>query len=287
MQKKTIINADDFGISYGTNKGVEKAHRNGILTSVSIMPTGVAFLDAVKIAKRNKKLGVGIHLSLTWGKSILSYHKIPDLVDSRNYFYPSFFSLFLKVYKNKKILQQIEDELAAQINAVVKVGIKPDHLNGQIHIHFIPRIFPIVLRLAKKNNVRFVRAPVEPLFVIPQPASFSIWFLLLVFSLILKLQGKLPKDIVGFYGVLRTSAMTEKIIQKILMRKENRIVEILSHPGEFNLGNTSFDFAHQGVSSFIKSPNRLLELSALIDPKLKQFIKENDIELINFSEISL
>lgn len=35
--KQLIVNADDFGLTPGINRGVEEAHQNGILTSVLIL----------------------------------------------------------------------------------------------------------------------------------------------------------------------------------------------------------------------------------------------------------
>ena len=50
----TVINADDFGISLGTNQGIEKAFKKGILTSASIMSSGSAFDNAIRIAKKSR-----------------------------------------------------------------------------------------------------------------------------------------------------------------------------------------------------------------------------------------
>lgn len=86
MIKQVVVNADDLGLSIGTNRGIEKAYRQGILTSASIMPAGPAFTDAIRLAKRCPGLGVGIHLSLSWGKAVSSSQEIPDLIDSQGYF---------------------------------------------------------------------------------------------------------------------------------------------------------------------------------------------------------
>ena len=56
-----VANADDFGLSSGINRGIESAYREGILRSASLMPNGAAFADAVRIARENPGLGVGIH----------------------------------------------------------------------------------------------------------------------------------------------------------------------------------------------------------------------------------
>ncbi|MBC8231137.1 alpha-L-rhamnosidase N-terminal domain-containing protein, partial [bacterium] len=95
MMKKVIINADDLGISKGTNQAIMKDFREGILTSASLMANMPGYEDAVgKVIPNNPGLGIGIHLSLTIGKSVLDKSKIPLLVDESGYFKNSFFKLY-------------------------------------------------------------------------------------------------------------------------------------------------------------------------------------------------
>ena len=79
--KQLIITSDDFGLSSGVNRAVEQAWRDGILTCASIMPAAAGFGEAVKIARRNPGLQVGLHLTLLQGKAVLPHVQIPDLVN--------------------------------------------------------------------------------------------------------------------------------------------------------------------------------------------------------------
>ena len=63
-QRSLIVNADDFGFTCDVNQGIVEAHRNGILTSATLMATGAAFEDAVRLAKENPSLDIGCHLVL-------------------------------------------------------------------------------------------------------------------------------------------------------------------------------------------------------------------------------
>lgn len=283
MEKKVVVNADDFGISRGTNKGIEKAYREGILTSSSVMPTGPAFTEAVSIAKKCKGLGIGVHISLTWGRSVLSQKQIPALVDKNNYFYPSFFSLLIKPLRDSDVIRQVEAEIQAQIEKVKNSGLSIDHLNSQVHIHLIPWIFPVIARMAKRYGIKFIRIPLEPAFSLPFSIGSIKWLILEILGIVIYWQGNLPKQFPIFYGILHTSHMHKNIIRKILKRNDRGIVEILSHPGYYDSGFTDFNFKLQGVEDFIKSKNRRKELDALLDNELKIFIAENKIQLINFS----
>ena len=60
--KSLIVNADDFGASRGINRGVIDAHRNGILTSTSMMVDATASAEAGSLSARHPDLGVGLHV---------------------------------------------------------------------------------------------------------------------------------------------------------------------------------------------------------------------------------
>jgi len=60
---KLIINADDFGYSFGVNKGIIVAHQNGIVTSTSVMVKAVAAKEAAGLSLY-PDLSVGLHYML-------------------------------------------------------------------------------------------------------------------------------------------------------------------------------------------------------------------------------
>ena len=62
--KRLVVNADDFGFTRDVNQGIVEAHRDGILTATTLMATGAAFDDAVRLAKENPSLDMGCHLVL-------------------------------------------------------------------------------------------------------------------------------------------------------------------------------------------------------------------------------
>src|SRR5215831_18887573 len=65
MDKQLIITADDFGLTQGVNEAIVRAHRNGVVTSASLMVNGGAFDSAVELAKQSPSLDIGLHLNLT------------------------------------------------------------------------------------------------------------------------------------------------------------------------------------------------------------------------------
>src|SRR6185369_5219302 len=75
---RLIVNADDFGVSEPVNEAIIRAFNEGVLTSASLMVTGVAFEQAVMLAKENPGLAVGIHLVTVVGRSVLPHSQVPS-----------------------------------------------------------------------------------------------------------------------------------------------------------------------------------------------------------------
>ncbi|PYI83222.1 MAG: hopanoid biosynthesis associated protein HpnK, partial [Verrucomicrobia bacterium] len=67
--RRLIVNADDFGRSHSINQAVVRAHREGILTSASLMVNEAAAEEAAALAREHPQLGVGLHLTLVCGSS--------------------------------------------------------------------------------------------------------------------------------------------------------------------------------------------------------------------------
>lgn len=63
MTKYLIVNADDFGYSYGINKGIIEAHKDGIVTSTSLLVDAIA-VDEAKDLLQYENLSVGLHFEL-------------------------------------------------------------------------------------------------------------------------------------------------------------------------------------------------------------------------------
>jgi predicted glycoside hydrolase/deacetylase ChbG (UPF0249 family) len=67
-ERLLIVTGDDFGAAREVNDGIVAAHRDGILTSASLMVTGAAVEDAVRLARAHPDLAVGLHLVLVQGR---------------------------------------------------------------------------------------------------------------------------------------------------------------------------------------------------------------------------
>lgn len=164
INKKFILNADDFGLTQAHNQAVLEGYNNGFLTSASLCANGEAFESAVHdILPDCPNLGIAAHLNIMEGKSLTD---CPLLTDDDGYFNVGYGYLILNQHKNE-ILEQIENEFRAQIEKV-QANTTIDHLDSHVHTHAIPELFKIVCKLAKEYNIKYVRTQFEELYFIPK-----------------------------------------------------------------------------------------------------------------------
>lgn len=63
-RRRLIVNADDFGLSYGVNRGIIAAHQRGVVTSTSLMVRWEGAAPAASLLQQNRRLSVGLHIDL-------------------------------------------------------------------------------------------------------------------------------------------------------------------------------------------------------------------------------
>lgn len=160
MANALVVNADDLGVSRGATLGVIKAHREGIVTSASLAATTPFYTHALETCVReNPGLGIGLHFTLTSGKPVSPAGKVSQLVDENGFFRRGFVSLLLAAARAPKgFLEQVELELEAQLQRLLGDGVRPDHINGERHVHLIPAIFERVVAAARRHRIPFTRA---------------------------------------------------------------------------------------------------------------------------------
>ena len=125
--RRLVVNADDFGRSASINEAVIQAHQDGILTSASLMVNEPALEEAVALARKNPRLGVGLHLALSHGHSILPPEKIPGLVNSSGEFSDRAAATGLRYFMHRELRAQLRDEIQAQFTKFCATGLALDH----------------------------------------------------------------------------------------------------------------------------------------------------------------
>jgi predicted glycoside hydrolase/deacetylase ChbG (UPF0249 family) len=287
-----VINTDDLGLQYCFNHAIKKGHQEGLVTSTCLRANGFALDHALEeIIPVCPALGLGGHICLNEGPVVAAAAHVPSLADHRGYFRRSQEKGFLFLAMNGNspgIRKEVEIETRAQVEKLMK-HVKLDHLNGHQHIHAIPWIFEITVKLAREYHIPFIRLPREPLDTrslgIRWPGTINLVHYLNLqrwrkdHQRILLGSGVKSNDV--FYGLLHSSAMTRALAECHLRRSEGRIVEILFHPVMEGYPQDK-EFIDPAIEKYHRDPARKLELDAVLSQKLKKKIRDLDYKLTNY-----
>jgi hypothetical protein len=154
---RLIVNADDFGISNTVNRAILESMESGLVTSTSMIANMPGFEDAVQLVREHGLLigRIGLHLNLTEGhplsRPILDCPAFCN--DNGCFVYPRR-SMFLLNSSEKRA---VYDELKAQLECLLAMGIRPTHLDSHHHIHTEWAIAPLVCRLARQYGIPRIR----------------------------------------------------------------------------------------------------------------------------------
>jgi chitin disaccharide deacetylase len=283
IHRQLIVNADDFGISEEANLAIIRAHKEGILTSTSLMVTGAAFEDAVRLARENPQLAVGIHLVVVMGQSTLPPSEVSSLVDSEGNFPNNPLKAGLKYLFSPRARRELKRELAAQFRKFKSTGLPLSHVDGHLHLHVHPVVFREALELAAKYGARRMRVPVEEralaLRFDPTNRALKTVMSILFGGLARYMKPKLYSK--GFvfpervYGNLQSGRVSERYFLYALDNLEAECNEIYCHP--------SFYADRRDLSK--DQEQSQVEFEALISPSVAEKIKTRGISLTNYFEL--
>src|SRR3954467_11277386 len=116
-RKTVTFSADDFGLTESVNAGIERAHRDGVLQAASLMVGAPAAVDAVRIARANPSLRVGLHLVGIEGPAGLAPPALPGPGDAQGQFPSDQLGLGLRYFFRAAVRRQLRAEIRAQFSA--------------------------------------------------------------------------------------------------------------------------------------------------------------------------
>jgi len=286
--KQLIVNGDDFGMAPGVNRAIIQAHREGILTSTSLLANGAAFEEAVAAARENPRLGVGVHLNLTQGRPLSDPRTLGPLLDSAGQFLGRAEPLYFRMLLGRVALRAVEQEFRAQIERVRGAGIAPTHLDGHQHVHMWPPVFQVTARLAAEYGLAGVRSSRERRVdfhglwrrntafrgTILQQAGVGLGlaFLSVTSRAALAAAGVDTPDY--FYGVSATGFLNRQTLADILRDVPEGASELMAHPGYV-------DAALKTVETRLVA-QREMELDALTCPAARILVEERGIQLVTY-----
>ena len=245
-----ICNADDFGHSKGVNLGIVEAYQNGVVRSTTMMAGMPGFDHAVGLARQNPGLKIGVHLTLTAGKSVGGVYK--TITDEEGNFF-KLGELERRARASELDLAEVEAEYESQIKKIQEQGIEFDHFDSHHHTHNLPGNIDVFLKLAKKYNTK------------------------------VRIYDK--SRLTGDYASIQTTdtfidtffdeQATASHFKEICEQHPHESLELMCHPAylDYELSCTS-----------LYNIQRTVELHILTSDEIRNFISEKNIRLSSFSE---
>lgn len=290
--KNLIVNADDLGWTDGVNRGIIEAFQNGIVTSASLLANGAAFAGGVEAARSAPGLGVGVHLNLSDGLPVADRETVTSLLNDDGELSGGPESLLLRRARRGLPLEEVESEWDAQIQKVRDAGITPTHLDGHKHVHMLPGLFEIALKLAKRHEVGAIRVSLEASSLraaLSSGAKKNSGMVMKqgVQARGLKLLARDAREQAAragistadyFCGIAQTGQLTREGVAQFVKSLPDGTTELMCHPGYVD-------------EALLKTATRLresrqTELEILTDTGIRNLVASLGIRLIDYGFVA-
>ncbi len=260
--RKLVVNADDFGFTRDVNQGIVEAHRNGILTATTLMATGAAFDDAVRLARETPTLDIGCHLVLVGEPP-----------------FPSTVAQLILALALKRV--RIYDEFASQVRHILDAGLPLTHLDTHKHTHLLPPVLDAVARISEDFKIPWVRRPFdfpltpEGVSVAKRVTSRAMAAMRGYSARVLRRHGCRSTD--HFAGFQITGCYNAAGLASLLRALPEGSTEFMCHPGL--LGGEL-----RSARTRLKE-SRERELRALTSPEVRACLEQCGIQLSGYRDL--
>ena len=195
--------------------------------------------------------------------------------------------LLLKIATRGLAMREVEKEWEAQIGKIRAAGIEPTHLDGHKHVHMLPGLFEIALRLAKRHGIGAVRVSHEAsnLRVALSTGELRASVVLKqgVQARGLKLLARDAREQAEragisaadyFCGIAQTGELTKEGVTRLLRSLPEGTIELMCHPGYA-------DEALRKTATRLQE-SREKEVEILTDTKIRNLVASQGIRLIDY-----
>ena len=290
--KNLIVNADDLGWTESVNQGITEAHRQGLVTSTSLLANGRAFASALDVSRNSPALGIGVHLNLSDGAPIADVGGVQSLLNEKGQFAGGPETLLLRIASRKLSMEEVEREWDAQIRKIKEAGVTPTHLDGHKHVHMLPGLFDVALRLARRHGIGAIRiaheeSKLRAVLSAGQERSAKVLLVQGIQARGLKLLVRDAREMAEragiaaadyFCGIAQTGVMTREGMERLLEVLPDGTTEFMCHPG-------CVDEELRTSATRLKE-SRQQELEILTDPGIRKLVATKGIRLINYAFVA-
>ena len=277
---RLIVTADDFGRSTQINQAVLKAHREGILTSASLMVAGSAAEEAVELARQTPTLAVGLHVVLVDGPAILSHTELPQLLNSSHLFPDAPIRLGLHYATDRTARKQLRGEVRAQFEQFARTGLSLSHVDAHQHLHLHPAVFPLLMQLAGEYQAAGIRLPRDNLRLALRYDHHGMLRKIAWGGALGAMSrfwaGRIPGGIhtaERCYGLFQSGQMSEQYLLRVLSSVSGRSAEIYFHP---TIGARMNQWG----------PNET-DFAALVSRAVRNVVTARNLQLSTYRDLSL
>lgn len=283
-EKLLIINADDYGVCHSVNVGIQQLLLEQTVSSATIMmPCGWA-REAALWSARHPQVDVGVHFTFTsewdmyrWGP-VNRKGSTSSLVTHENYFPKD-----SKTFELQADPEQVKEELIAQIEMALAMGMKPSHADnhmGSLYGLATGRNFlSIVLDVCASYGLPF-RLPRNLRQNIGQVASPELEEQAKQLGMLADSKGVVILDyLIGLPFHLEEGETFDSLkasMQQVLEGLQPGVSEIIIHPS----------LVTDELKAFHMQPlKRGMELELFRDAEIKNTMQKENIRMIRWSEL--
>lgn len=279
--KYLIVSADDFGISESINRGIMRGCEEGIVTSVNVIPSGDAFYDAMTLLRTARLKEVSAHLALTGTAPVTGPDRIPGLLMRGGNFHGSYAGFILYFLRGNIARDEIYLELKNQLERLKGAcGLPITSLSSHQHIHMLPGISEIFIRLAKEYDIPSIRYMHNDRMRYPYSAR-KIFRKILMEYFEKGMKDAFDKagichadNLLGFFD---SGNIREELLLEMLDDMKEGVTELVTHPGFISSEVLDRCAFHRNCET---------DLAALTSRRVKTALADKGIKLISFGDLA-
>ena len=282
--RRLIVNADDFGLTAGVNRAIVEAHRDGIVTSATLMASGAAFADAVQVSPAN--LSIGCHVLLVDGRPVANSRDVPSLTNTASGEFERNISGFAtRALGGRLAANEVEVEASAQIRKLQAAGVQVSHIDTHKHTHIFPRVLRPLLAAAKACGVRAIRNPYGKIawgMIAGSPRLWKRYWQTRVLNVFAEKfrravseAGMVAPD--GSLGIVLTGVLDERTFQLVLESIPEGTWELVCHPGH---NDADLDKVRTRLRE-----SRETELRLLTSAEARRILDRSRVQLISYDDL--
>jgi predicted glycoside hydrolase/deacetylase ChbG (UPF0249 family) len=285
---RLVVNADDFGMSAAISRGILRAHRDGIVTSTSLLGNADDLPTAKAMLSEAPNLGVGVHLALCGGGPVAAADSVRSLLasdrDGDGAFWPRGQDFIAAWMKGRVVPAEVERELDAQVARVRDAGIAVDHLDTHHHLGFLPVVGRAMEAVARRHGIAGLRSAVErpTLAWVTDPRRGLEAGMITLSGWLTRRQLGARRHGPQSWGYVEAGHLDEIRILEIIGRLGPGPHELICHPGEAANLETDKPGDTRGQSPRYQ---RTAELASLTSAKVRRALEQREVSLCRWGDL--